>query len=57
MAFVKRKAGATALGVAMLTGYGLSVIPAQAGLIGAEVTYEYSLSDTSTIDIRYRHKR
>ena len=33
MAFVKRIAGATALGVAMLTGYGLSATPAQAGYI------------------------
>jgi hypothetical protein len=33
MAFVKRIAGATALGVAMLTGYGLSVTPAQAGYV------------------------
>jgi hypothetical protein len=33
MAFVKRIAGATALGVAMLTGYGLSSTPAQAGYV------------------------
>ena len=45
----KRIARAAALGVAMLIEGGISAPTAQAGLIDAQVTYDYLFPDTSTI--------